>query len=411
MKHLHLRQYIGAVLWWTCSLSLCPAQSATHKKDAHLVHPLVFGRTSSDKQQARSKAPGSYAAGRAVSNIHNSMLQLHSGPDRVGIGYLCCFVACLCFGSTYIPVKKVEVRDGQFFSLCLSVGILAVGSLQWALHGFYKFEPFAMVGGMLWATGNLFVPFIIKRCGLGIGQLVWSVTNMLTGWAFGTFGLLGKNMDSVSRPILNYFGVLVTLMSLTLFLFMEGDRADGTSVPEADNDKVYKITARSKFTSGFFVALLAGFFMGSNFNPPTYLQQQGQADMAAGLPEAKWSHSPFAMDYVFSHFCGIFVASAMYFLAYLAMSPSRFYGKEVVLPGLAAGLLWGIAQVAWFKANGALSYVVAFPIIVGVPGVLAAFWGCVLFGENRGRRNLSILALVIAVQAVGVMCIAFSKGS
>ena len=37
--------------------------------------------------------------------------------------------------------------------------------------------------------------------------------------------------------------------------------------------------------------------------------------------------------------------------------------------------------------------------MVATPGVLAAIWGVVLFGENRGRQNLLLLLLVIALQA------------
>jgi len=138
------------------------------------------------------------------------------------------------------------------------------------------------------------------------------------------------------------------------------------------------------------------------------LQQIGQRDRIAGLIPR---HSPYATDYVISHFSGIFATTAAAFAVYAVATKGRVYlGREVVLPGILAGALWGIAQVAWFKANGVLSYVVAFPIIVGVPGLIAALWGVVLFGENRGKHNLSVLGLVVAVQAVAVSLIAASKG-
>merc|ERR1739848_416235 len=103
------------------------------------------------------------------------------------------------------------------------------------------------------------------------------------------------------------------------------------------------------------------------------------------------SHSTDSMDYVISHFTGV--------LVFKVASPSCYIGTDVVVPGLIAGILWGIAQVCWFKANAVLSYVVAFPIIVGIPGVIAALWGVVLFGENRGRKNMALLGIIIFLQA------------
>ncbi|CAK0852579.1 unnamed protein product, partial [Prorocentrum cordatum] len=276
----------------------------------------------------------------------------------------------------------------MLFTLCLSFGVLCVGALQWLSSGMYAFEPFAMLGGTLWAIGNLCVPFIIQHCGLGIGQLVWSVTNMLTGWASGTFGILGKEKDFVAHPSLNFAGVAMAIMSLGLFKFIKDTSSD-------NSEKVGLISGASSQS--------ARGFGGWDFNPPTYLQQIGQRDRIAGLIPR---HSPYATDYVISHFSGIFATTAAAFAVYAVATKGRVYlGREVVLPGILAGALWGIAQVAWFKANGVLSYVVAFPIIVGVPGLIAALWGVVLFGENRGKHNLSVLGLVVAVQAVAVSLI------
>lgn len=332
-------------------------------------------------------------------------------------------MSVLGFGSNYIPVKRVDVKDGVFFTLCLSIGVLLVGIIQWAAFGFYKFEPFAMLGGAIWAVGNACVPFIIRSCGLGTGQLVWSVTNMGTGWATGTFGLFGKEKDTVEHFALNCLGVVMSVLSLAPFALMKDENREikGPTNTDLEISHSNGVAARNSeaersssppsvaprpsgsvsYVSGFFLALGAGVFMGSNFDPPTYLQQIGPP-----------KHSSNSMDYVISHFSGIVLASALYFIVYYAKhGRSSFCGREVIMPGISAGVLWGIAQIGWFKANTVLSYVIAFPIIVSVPGVLASFWGVVLFGENRGRRNLALLGAVIVLQGVGVSIIAVSKGN
>ena len=48
-----------------------------------------------------------------------------------------------------------------------------------------------MLGGFLWATGNLCKVPIIKCIGIGMGQIIWATTNCVVGWAIARFGLFG----------------------------------------------------------------------------------------------------------------------------------------------------------------------------------------------------------------------------
>lgn len=354
-----------------------------------------------------------------------------------GVGYLCCGVAAVCFGSNYLPVKQIDVKDGNFFTMCLAVGILIIGIIQWLYEDDYKLEPFAMVGGATWALGNVFTPFIIKNCGLGVGSLVWGATNMLTGWATGNFGLFGHNQDTVGKPALNYLGVALAVFTLGLFSQLkEPDDACDVSceanigsarAPFRADMEMPSVVGSSEanggianggtnarnsgqFTLGFIAALVAGVLYGSNFDAPTWLQQKGEEDKAHGLPPDQWRHSPDASHYVISHFAGIFVTTALYFgIRCLTSTPKIYVGREIVLPGIASGLGWAIAQCAWFTANDALSFVIAFPIITSLPGIIAALWGTLLFNENRGMRNKVILGAAILVQVTGVTLIALSK--
>lgn len=51
------------------------------------------------------------------------------------------------------------------------------------------------------------------------------------------------------------------------------------------------------------------------------------------------------IDYLFGHFCGILVASTLYFAIYCVVKKNRpkVYPK-VILPGLISGVMWGIAM-------------------------------------------------------------------
>jgi len=73
------------------------------------------------------------------------------------------------------------------------------------------------------------------------------------------------------------------------------------------------------------------------------------------------------MDYVFSHFTGFLASSTVYMLIYSAAmrNKPRIY-PAVILPGFTSGVMFGVAYMAWFVANDALSQPVSFPIITSV---------------------------------------------
>ncbi len=91
----------------------------------------------------------------------------------VWIGYICAAVSVICFGSNYVPVKKFQTGDGMFFQWILCVGIWLTGLVVNLIRDGPKFEPIAMIGGVLWCTGNLTVVPIIKLIGMGLGLLIW----------------------------------------------------------------------------------------------------------------------------------------------------------------------------------------------------------------------------------------------
>ena len=89
------------------------------------------------------------------------------------LGYIAAAVAVLCFGSNFVPVKKFETGDGMFFQWILCTGIWLTGLVVNGIQGWPRFEPIAMIGGVLWCTGNLLTVPIIKLIGLGLGLLIW----------------------------------------------------------------------------------------------------------------------------------------------------------------------------------------------------------------------------------------------
>merc|ERR1712203_1109146 len=136
---------------------------------------------------------------------------------------VCCIIAGVFFGTNYLPLKQVDCGDGFFFAAAMSLGILVVGAVAnfslssgpiWQSAEFY---PLAMLGGMSWMLGNLMTPTIIQRLGLGLGLTVWDLSNMILGWATGSFGLFGLHREAVEDPFMNRAGLVLCCVSLVFF--------------------------------------------------------------------------------------------------------------------------------------------------------------------------------------------------
>lgn len=345
-----------------------------------------------------------------------------SGSD-LGFGFTCSIIAVLLFGTNFVPVKKYDTGDGMFFQWILCASIWLVSLVVNLIQNSPKFWPLAMVGGCVWATGNITVVPIVKTVGLALGLLIWASTNLITGWASSRFGMFGIDPEVVAKPYLNYIGAALSFLSAIIFLFVKSDvnprtvlsestpllrnsiNSDLQQSPPSDESWVDKLSPLQKRIIGCSLAIVAGVLYGTNFVPVLYIKDHAKRNesMYAGA-------SQFDLDYVFAHFSGIFLTSSVYFLIYCAVMKNhpKVY-PEAILPGFVSGLLWGIANCCWFMANHYLSAVVSFPIITAGPGFIAAMWGVFVFKEIKGLKNYIILAVAFCIILAGSLSTAFSK--
>lgn len=116
--------------------------------------------------------------------------------------------------------------------------------------------------------------------------------------------------------------------------------------------------------------MMAGSFYGTTFMPVIYVQQK---------PDA----SKNGLDYVFAHFLGIWLTSTIIFVLYsIAKKNSPWWpSSQAILPALLSGILWAIAQSAWFVANAALLEPVTFPVVATCPAVIATLISVFVFKE------------------------------
>jgi len=101
------------------------------------------------------------------------------------LGYSCALISVFCFGTNFLPVKAYDTGDGMFFQwvMCLAIWLcgLFVQIIRFCTANTAIFEPFAMLGGVLWCTGNIASVPVIQLIGLGVGMVLWVSRNTDAG--------------------------------------------------------------------------------------------------------------------------------------------------------------------------------------------------------------------------------------
>ena len=265
---------------------------------------------------------------------------------------------------------------------------------------------------------------------------------MLAGWASAHFGILGVTADPPPTHLaLHYAGVAMAVCATLTFLMIKssvgGDsdaaggaggesgskllspddaeygydvrandgsvQAGGAAESGGDSGKSWAtaLPPAMRSTVGIGLSVLSGLCYGVNFNPPQYVK--GHPDKFPGAPQD-------LTMYIFPHFAGIFLTSAIVFVIYALTSCNkpRVYA-QTSLPALASGVIWAIAQIGFFYGNEALGQSISFPIIAVGPSLVGALWGSFVFGEIQGRRNFILLAIAFCFVTGAALCIALSK--
>eukprot|EP01084_Bolivina_argentea_P158435 275990_1 len=152
-------------------------------------------------------------------------------------GFIAAAIAVFGFGSNFIPCKHYDMGDGFFFNVIMCLGIWMLGLIYEIIQfpSTSEFHPFALLGGLIWCTGNILTVPIIKMIGLALGIAIWGATSLLVGWLTGKFGLLGTPKDdSIKHIALNYIGVAIVLIAIVLFMFVEPVRDDNNKKSDAN---------------------------------------------------------------------------------------------------------------------------------------------------------------------------------
>ncbi|XP_004364618.2 transmembrane protein [Capsaspora owczarzaki ATCC 30864] len=143
-----------------------------------------------------------------------------TSDKNAAIGFGAVTASVFLWGSNFVPLKRFESGDGLFFQWVLCSFIFMTGIVVNLIQGSPEFHPFAMIGGLLWTTGNITVVPIVQLLGLAQGMLLWSSSNLLMGYFSGRYGWFGVTPAPPNDAALSSAGVALCCISLVFYLFV-----------------------------------------------------------------------------------------------------------------------------------------------------------------------------------------------
>ncbi|EFA81285.1 transmembrane protein 144 A [Heterostelium album PN500] len=327
-------------------------------------------------------------------------------------GYIGAIIASVFFGSNYVPAKNFPTGNGFAFAWVMSMGTLCTAYVAMFISGSYMFDPWGLLGGSLWAIGNLCVIPIVKSIGLGLGLLLWSCSSLITGFFTGKFGWFGLQKQEVSHPVMNWigFGCIPTLDNGNDKKKNRRSEYDYSAIVddsiainnykapvEDEEEKMIfeKIPPPFNTLVGVGLAIVSGVLYGVNMVPMQLWKQDN--------PHAD------PLSFVFCHFSGIFLFNTLVFIVYsIFKRPPQIY-PQTILPSFISGVLWGIAQVGLMIATQNLGYVIGFPIGSSGPMVVSSLWSVLFFKEIQGMKNLLVLLISFMFLGAGITILTLSS--
>jgi len=167
--------------------------------------------------------------------------------------------------------------------------------------------------------------------------------------------------------------------------------AESTSVLE-------RIPLNFKLVAGIILAVASGILYGVNMIPMSLWVQH----------EKSQGRNPHSLDFVLSHFIGIYLFSTIVFLVYnVAVRPPQIFAQSI-LPSYISGAMWGVAQCGLMAATQILGYTTGFPIGSTGPLIISSLWSVLYFREIRGNKNFLLLGASFVLLLGGIILLSLS---
>jgi len=388
-------------------------------------------------------------------------------------GYFSVLAAAVFFGIQYVPVKKHDIYDGTVFQWFMCSGILFTGIMLGTLSaGAVPRVAFIdLLGGMFWTAQNMLLMPVVKLLGLGLGFAIYSVTNVLSGYLIGRFGLFGNVPDPGHIPWLRDSGAACLVLSIAVMVSIQPDSdsedepigpqacsaisvLSQTSLGEKEWHKsnncstlsVSETPAGSKWNPGgdnsccletpLVPAEKMPWPQASNgeVSPLVWerleslLQGRGlkvmgiMLVMCAGFLNAM-SAMPFNWwlainpslpkgSFVFAQALGTWMVSTTLYLVFATGRQMFKYASPphtCIRPAFLAGFFWSLGFVFMCKAIDGLGFTAGFTFVSVLPVAVSSIISLCWFREITGTKNICLFLLCFLIQSIGIVCIALGS--
>ena len=269
----------------------------------------------------------------------------------IDLGLLFAVFAAVNWGTFFVPVRKVGIKNIWQLQGATSIGVLLFAIPVGYFWGF-EIQLGGLVSGIIWTIANLLALYSVRLIGLARTSPLLAGFSIISSFTWGiTF--FNETFDSLILAL-----VAIGLLLVGLPLVVNGER----------NSSIQK--------KGYFVAVASGLIGGSYIIP-----MQATQSLQSGF---------------FSSSLSIFVIGIPMFLL-----AKRFIKKETIA-GMVSGILFNLGSLSTLVAVSLIGITIAFPI-AQTATLFAVSWGMFYFKEvvqRQGIARVSVGALVILCGAV-----------
>lgn len=328
---------------------------------------------------------------------------------------MCCIYCCLCWGSWANTQKLVAARQWSFelfywdftFGLFLTsaLGALTLGSMGTdGISFFQNLEQlndnsvlYALLGGIVWNFGNIFLTAAIAVAGMSVGFPIGGGLAWIGGIVFNYLLIVIAGESYPGNQLLLWIGVLVICVAIFIC------------------SKAYsKLSSDGKqggAAKGIILALIAGiaimFFYG-------LVVKSLDAQYVKG---GTGSLTPYTGVFFFA--LGVLVSTPLFNSVAMKhpvsgekMSMKHYLSGDMRthVIGMLGGFIWMSGMVISFMGAGAANPAISYALSNAAP-VVAMIWGVFVWKEFAGapRGTSKLIAAMFLLFIVGLVLITMSN--
>src|SRR3989344_2231017 len=253
------------------------------------------------------------------------------------LGFIAALIAISCWGSQFVPLKKLKNPDMIHFQLFMSIGTLLISVILTSILGLsFSLNYFGLAAGIMFALGNIIQIFVVNKIGLAKGAAIPLGTSLVISFLFGIFFF--------NEPINIFLGILGIAIFLIGLPFVTYSK---------EKVKANKTGIIAAFVSGIFFGSILIFFKLGNLG---------------------------TNEFLFPLSLGFLLLSIVFFI-----SKGRKIRNDQITYPILSGVIWGTGMLSAVYAVAFLGLAIGQPL-TQLALLIAVLWGLFYFKEIREKK-------------------------